>query len=583
MSDVIATEAETFDVVICGGGLAGLTLAKQLKQTKKELSVLVLERASYPVPETTHKVGESSTEIGSYYLGEVLGIEPHIKAEHFIKLGLRYFYSNPQDDFSKRPEFGPSTFPAGKSYQMNRGRLENHLWAEVIEHGVVLKEGVQIKNICLTDGSEPHEILYRPREAPKPMQSVKTQWVVDAMGRRCYLQKKLNLRKKTAKFHSGAWFRLDGQLDVSEWVHSSNEAWHNRVCENRWFSTNHLMGRGYWIWLIPLAPTQTSVGIVTDEVYHPFKAYNTLDKAMQWLRQHEPLLATQMEHYTILDFKTMRNYSYSSHQVFSKQRWSCVGDAGAFIDPYYSVSLNMIAFANSITCKLIEMDCQNKLTEKYVEHVNQFYLSLNDSLTYNIQRAYEFYDNAFIMSIKTIWDFYIGVSITDPQFYNDVYLDPKISKLVAQLISPAIATQARIIELFKVWAKQTTHSFSFQTIDYTSDLPTWREQLLRNLPPRKQNLRQILKEFKRSVDRIEELAHVIFLMAVEDVMPEEMARFAHRPWLNTMAISLDSDRWQEDGLFQPKTSPRDYSAIEAEMRRLYTMQEVQQEPELVMA
>ncbi|MEM7537593.1 MAG: tryptophan 7-halogenase [Chloroflexota bacterium] len=571
------TQSEIFDVVICGGGLSSLTLAKQLKQMNSELSVLVLDRTMYPVPETTHKVGESSTEIGSYYLGEVLGLKQYIEEEHFLKLGLRYFYSDAQhqyqQDFSKRPEFGPSMFPEGKSYQMNRGKLENHLWQKALEHGVVIQEGVEIEEIVLAEDDSDHEIRYYTRydgkQSDKQSQSVWARWVVDAMGRRRYLQKKLNLARKPNKPHSAAWFRLEGMLDVSDWVPASNVSWHERVCENRWFSTNHLTGQGYWIWLIPLVPCNTSVGIVTDEAFHPFETYNTLDKAMIWIDAHEPHLANQLDKFEMLDFKAAHNYSYSSHQVFSTQRWSCVGDAGTFIDPYYSVALNMIAFANSITCKLIELNRQEKLTEDYVAHVNQFYLSLNDALTHNIQRSYEFYDNAFIMSLKTIWDFYVGVSITDPQFYNDVYLDPKISRLVAQLISPAIATQARMMELFRAWAKQTNHSFSFQTIDYTSDLPTWKTQLRRNLPTKKRNLREILGEFRQSVDRLEELAHAMFLLAVEDVMPEKLDLFAHRPWLNTTAIGLDSDHWVEDGLFQPKTSPRDYSAIETEVRRLY--------------
>ena len=39
-----------------------------------------------------------------------------------------------------------------------------------------------------------------------------------------------------------------------------------RACRpaQRWLSTNHLMGAGYWVWLIPLGSGSTSVGIVAD-------------------------------------------------------------------------------------------------------------------------------------------------------------------------------------------------------------------------------------------------------------------------------------------------------------------------------
>ena len=54
------------DVAIVGGGLAGLSLAIQLRQRDPDIAVTVLERNTHPVREAAFKVGESTVEIGGH-------------------------------------------------------------------------------------------------------------------------------------------------------------------------------------------------------------------------------------------------------------------------------------------------------------------------------------------------------------------------------------------------------------------------------------------------------------------------------------------------------------------------------------
>jgi 2-polyprenyl-6-methoxyphenol hydroxylase-like FAD-dependent oxidoreductase len=83
---------QPYDVLIAGGGLAGLCLARQLTREAPSLRVFLAEKRPHPVPEAAFKVGESSVEIGAHYFQRVLDLEPHLRQRQLEKLGLRYFF-----------------------------------------------------------------------------------------------------------------------------------------------------------------------------------------------------------------------------------------------------------------------------------------------------------------------------------------------------------------------------------------------------------------------------------------------------------------------------------------------------------
>ena len=64
-----------YDVVLFGGGLAGLTLSLQLKKDSPNISILILEKRTGNAPNAAHKVGESTVELGTHYLREVLDLK----------------------------------------------------------------------------------------------------------------------------------------------------------------------------------------------------------------------------------------------------------------------------------------------------------------------------------------------------------------------------------------------------------------------------------------------------------------------------------------------------------------------------
>ncbi|MET1161051.1 MAG: FAD-dependent oxidoreductase, partial [Pseudoxanthomonas sp.] len=93
--------ANATDVLIMGGGLAGLSLAIQLKQREPGIGVTVLERRAHPVREAAFKVGESTVEIGAHYFSSVLGFREHLETEQIRKFGFRFFFSEGRNDIDR--------------------------------------------------------------------------------------------------------------------------------------------------------------------------------------------------------------------------------------------------------------------------------------------------------------------------------------------------------------------------------------------------------------------------------------------------------------------------------------------------
>ncbi len=542
-----------FDVLICGGGLAGLTLARQLKLELPAVSVAVVDRLVSPLPEAAFKVGESAMEQAAYYYGQVLQLHDYFKRNHLLKLGLRFFFGDSHGPLEARPETGIDLWPPQPSYQIDRGRLENDLRQIVREMGVTLLEGTLVDDIVLArpGGGGRHRVDCRAKDGQARF-SLTGRWVVDALGRRRLLQTKLGLKRPNGHQASAAWWRYAGRLDVDDMAVTAGPEWRRRNLEARYFSTNHLMGKGYWVWLIPLSSGATSLGIVTDETIHPRHTYGkSYADALRWLQQNEPVLWEYIRDLEPLDFLTYKNYSYGSAQVFSPQRWSCVGEAGFFLDPLYGIGGEFIALSNTLTVDMIRRDRASELSDEAVQTVDRFLLECIYATYLDFYLgSYRTFGHARIFTAKLLWDTALGWAWFYQLFVQGPLLRP--TSEMFELGERYRQLNERMQNLFIDWAAMAPRHSTYLRADLTR-MP-FMQVLGLELKCRR-NYQQTMDVARKNLDRFEELAQVLFWQAVAECYPDHPLLKA-RPWVNVWRMSLNPDTWAEGGVLEPASAPR---------------------------
>lgn len=544
------------NVIILGGGLASLTLALQLKNENSDITITILEMRKNEASLSAHKVGESTVELGTYYLREVLGLADYLDEYHLPKYGLRFYFNNNNAPIENRVEYGPDRKIIVPSHQLDRGLLENDLMDMLRDLDVNIISGARTKNVELK--ADNHKVTYTIDGKDKVLTS---NWVVDASGRAGILKRQEKLAVESPHDINAVWFRVKGKIDVEDW--STDQEWKDKLEPDfRRLGTIHFMGKGYWVWFIPLSSGNTSIGIVADPRFHNFSELDTLDKSYEWLEKNEPLCYKHLikKKEDVLDFKRLKHYSHDSKMVFSTDKWGCIGEAGMFLDPFYSPGTDFIAMSNGWMSDLILSDFkgENVFTKSII--YNEISKIFFKSWLPIYHEKYELFGNTQVMNVKITWDFAVYWSIPCLLFTNDGLTNSKIIKSISSskngLAKRFENLNYQVQKFYLDWGRRENisclnKSFVPNSLSYINDLH-----------------KKLVAQYNSEEELLEQLEENITLL--EKIGAELFRYISHR--LNGTPIDLKASVYTMDLNLskeeiialgeQPGTYPRDEKLVE---------------------
>ncbi|MBK8253497.1 MAG: NAD(P)/FAD-dependent oxidoreductase [Polyangiaceae bacterium] len=390
----------TYDVVILGSGIAGGFLTRQLKLARPDLSILVLESAEKI---DDYKVGESTVEVAAHYMIRKLNLGTYLYQHQLPKNGLRFFFDNESEDLplTEMSEIGSDHMPYHPSFQLERARLERDLITMNRESGALVLTGAKVTDVSINEAG-PHTVWY---EYQGEKVEVRARWLCDASGRRQLVARKLGqkIQKETRLNTAAGWARY---WNVAGLDAVRDHAWRSRVrYTSRHLSTNHMMYDGYWIWFIPLAGDLMSVGVVYDKdrIGPGPRGRDAFEAFIKSHRSSRDL----MEGAVFEDYQGYAHLPYHVETFFSANRWGLTGEAGAFVDPFYSPGSDFIATANEFLTSLIITDFEgksNELPEREALY-NAFYKLKYEATLRLYSKLYPIFGSYEIYRVKYLLDF----------------------------------------------------------------------------------------------------------------------------------------------------------------------------------
>ncbi len=373
------------------------------------------------------KVGEATTEMSGMFLTRRLAQWQHLEREHLPKEGLRYWWQNEHvhchAEASEAGAFQRSTTP---SFQLRRDTLDEHLLATAVSEGVELLRPVRVREVELGDFD--HRVTLEREDGEA--ETIGCRWVLDATGRATFLGKRLGLIERNREHPTAAvWCRWEGVRHLDDVAARGPLSFSRGNVASRRLATNHYMGFGYWVWFIPLGNGETSIGVVFDTRLVDLDRGKNLASDYVAFLKAIPAAAELLEGATMKaeDLRTFSNLAYVTRQYMGTG-WALLGDAAAFLDPYYSPGLDHASFSVEATVEIVKAQTAGEdVASRIAEHNATFLRSYHRFFQAVYQDKYYYMGEHDLLSASFLIDtaqYYIFVVIPAYRLFGKFHWMP---------------------------------------------------------------------------------------------------------------------------------------------------------------
>jgi flavin-dependent dehydrogenase len=293
------------EVLIVGGGPAGSTAANFLAQ--KGHDVLLLEKEVFP----RFHIGESLLPI-DLPVFERLGVKLD-PARFITKAGAEFIDETTGETKTFLFREGMQGTPPS-AYQVERSFFDEVLLRQAEKQGAEVREGVKVQDIVFDEAGGPVRV-------ESSAGTHRARFLIDATGQDAFLARANRTVDPLKGFGRAATFRHFEPLrpEIAAELYETG-------------NIKILMIPDGWIWVIPLAGSRLSVGLVNRGV----NSAEQLDKAIA----DSPLLQRLIAGCHSTEPRIIRNFSYRNRRAYGS-RFACAGDASCFLDPVFSSGVSL--------------------------------------------------------------------------------------------------------------------------------------------------------------------------------------------------------------------------------------------------